>query len=86
MTKNRALGRGLGALLGNTEVELQSQSVSSDEPVVGSIGKIAIAKIETNPFQPRSRFDQEKLDELAASILSGPNENEHVTGGAVCPR
>ena len=68
MAKKSALGRGLGALLDNTDSDLVAKQVSNDTPSTGAISGIPIAEIEANPFQPRTRFDQEKLDELAASI------------------
>ena len=68
MAKKSALGRGLGALLDNTASGLVAKGVLNQVPVAGSISGIPISNIEANPFQPRTRFDQEKLDELAASI------------------
>lgn len=67
MAKKSALGRGLGALLENSGADKLERSVSGEVPT-GSISEIPVAEIEANPFQPRTRFDQEKLDELAASI------------------
>lgn len=68
MAKKNALGRGLGALLQSPDTDVTSSKVADDAAVVGAISAIAIAQIEANPFQPRTHFDQEKLDELAASI------------------
>jgi ParB family chromosome partitioning protein len=68
MAKTNALGRGLGALLDNSGADGILHSGGRKEPGVGSISDISISDIEVNPFQPRTRFDQEKLDELAASI------------------
>ncbi|TNF26844.1 MAG: ParB/RepB/Spo0J family partition protein [Bacteroidetes bacterium] len=67
MAKKNALGRGLGALLENSGADKLERAATGDIPT-GSISEIPVAEIETNPFQPRTRFDQEKLDELAASI------------------
>lgn len=67
MAKKSALGRGLGALLDNSGADAISKSVS-EEASAQAIGSIPIDQIEVNPFQPRTRFNQEKLDELAASI------------------
>lgn len=64
--KNPALGRGLSALLGDsveTETALGSLGTSVD-----GISLIPINAIEANPFQPRSNFRPEELEELAASI------------------
>lgn len=58
-TKRRAgLGRGLEALI-PTEADGGDQPTYLEVPVDG---------IKPNPDQPRSRFDDEALDELAASI------------------
>jgi ParB family chromosome partitioning protein len=54
------LGRGLGALLQNTDP-------ASDE-VKGAIVNLKINDISPNAEQPRKSFDQDKLSELAASI------------------
>lgn len=61
MTKKNALGRGLGALIEGVEKEVLERKV---EPNM----QIAIDSIEGNPFQPRTHFDAQSLDELAASI------------------
>jgi len=53
------LGRGMGALLEIDEVTTSGSS---------SVGEIEIEKIERNPHQPRTHFDEEALEELAASI------------------
>lgn len=58
--KKTALGRGLGALIDDAE----KQSVVS----VGVSNEIELDKIVINPFQPREKFDEEALLELAASI------------------
>jgi ParB family transcriptional regulator, chromosome partitioning protein len=70
MSKKKALGRGLNALLSDSD---QEERLETDVPVVhpsasGSISEIPIEKIEVNPFQPRTYFDQEALRELAESI------------------
>ena len=54
------LGRGLGALIPQRTIE---------EPTVQSgVRQVQIAQIEPNPHQPRKRFANETLEELAASI------------------
>jgi ParB family chromosome partitioning protein len=68
-TKRNALGRGLGALLENSNTDITNKNKLENEGrVVGAIANIEIASIETNPFQPRSNFEEEALNELAASI------------------
>lgn len=68
MSKQPALGRGLGALLQNADTDITSKSEKSSENVVGSVGVLPIANIEANPFQPRTQFEKDALMELSASI------------------
>jgi ParB family chromosome partitioning protein len=69
-TKKNVLGRGLSALLEdiNTDITLKSESNPDGAAIVGSITAIALEKIEANPFQPRSTFEEQALNELAESI------------------
>lgn len=60
--KRSALGKGLGALLGAES----NSSVSKGE--AGSISMILISEIEANPFNPRTHFEREALEELSQSI------------------
>lgn len=64
--KRSGLGRGLGALLEDTG-EKKKISGSGATPK-GAISEIDLSKIETNPWQPRTAFDEEALNELAESI------------------
>lgn len=67
--KKRALGKGLSALLKDPETDITSLESDKDLiKVAGSVSEINISQIEVNPFQPRIDFDQESLQELAASI------------------
>lgn len=67
--KKRALGKGLGALLDGSGVEPQPvYDVEKDLLPVGTIGMVPLDIIEVNPFQPRTDFDEEALNDLAASI------------------
>lgn len=59
MAKRNALGRGLGALIDDADTHKEHGS---------SINEIPIENIEANPFQPRTNFDENALNELAASI------------------
>lgn len=64
------LGRGLGALLHDSEKVNTPRSnarISATE-IVGSMSEIPLTNIEANPYQPRTKFDQEALQELADSI------------------
>ncbi len=65
--KKKALGRGLDAILSSPETDITSTDISGGF-VAGAIAEIAISKIEVNPFQPRTDFDQMELRELAESI------------------
>lgn len=57
--KRTALGRGLDSLISMTEVRTDGSS---------AINEIEVDKIEPNPNQPRTNFDDESLRELAVSI------------------
>lgn len=75
--KRVGLGRGLGALLQDSD---SVNNVSSERPVYtkpierpqresfSSMNEISVDFIETNPFQPRTHFDEDALNELADSI------------------
>ena len=63
----RALGRGLDAILQIPETDITSKDISGNY-VAGAIAEIDINLIETNPFQPRTEFDETALRELAQSI------------------
>lgn len=67
-TKKQALGRGLSALLKDPDNDIRTASDKNAEKVVGNIIEIEIDKIEVNPFQPRSNFNEENLLELATSL------------------
>lgn len=67
-TKRSALGKGLGALLEHSNTDITSKKLEGDTKVVGAVANIEIASIETNPFQPRTNFEEDALNELAASI------------------
>ena len=67
-TKKQALGRGLSALLKDPDNDIQSASDKNADKVVGNIVELDLDAIEVNPFQPRSNFNDEALQELATSI------------------
>lgn len=62
MSTKKGLGRGLGALLGDTA--LQTEENATDP------ARISIYKIEPNPLQPRKQFDELELQALADSITA----------------
>lgn len=67
-TKKQALGRGLSALLKDPENDIKTASDKNADKVVGNIIELDLEYIEVNPFQPRSNFNDETLQELATSI------------------
>ncbi|GIV27377.1 MAG: chromosome partitioning protein ParB [Bacteroidia bacterium] len=66
-SKKPALGRGLSALLENAKTDITTKA-TENAPVLGSISNIPLSAIETNPFQPRTEFEEVALQELAQSI------------------
>lgn len=64
-TKKKGLGRGLTALLGNSDVETMIEPQSKAE-----LRTIDVDLIERGPWQPREHFDEETLQELADSIAT----------------
>jgi ParB family chromosome partitioning protein len=66
--KKQALGRGLSALLDDPEREISSVSDVNADKVVGNVIDLEIDKIEVNPYQPRTHFNEEAIEELAESI------------------
>tara|TARA_R110002051_G_scaffold8755_1_gene35943 strand:+ start:42431 stop:43339 length:909 start_codon:yes stop_codon:yes gene_type:complete len=67
-TKKQALGRGLSALLKDPENDINTATDKNADKVVGNIIELDLDKIEVNPFQPRSNFNDENIKELATSI------------------
>ena len=70
--KRIGLGRGLGALLEDSE-NLQTSARQGSDSLGGLDGvnlmeEIPLEFIETNPYQPREYFEQEALQDLAESI------------------
>jgi ParB family chromosome partitioning protein len=70
VNKKRALGRGLSALLESADTDITStyKSSYSESKVAGSISNVLVNQIVENPFQPRSMFTKEALEELGESI------------------
>ncbi len=69
MTKKKALGRGLSALLEHVETDITTGTRSdSSTRLLGSVAMLPVEQIEANPFQPRNVFDQESMMELVQSI------------------
>jgi ParB family chromosome partitioning protein len=69
--KKSVLGRGLNALIpksSHMEVNIHDGSIGRDTGKIGIIANINIGKIQPNPFQPRTDFNQNALEELTRSI------------------
>ncbi len=68
--KKNVLGRGLSALLENSETDVTSKSPMTEgsSAVSGAIANIPVDQVESNPFQPRTDFDDDALRELSESI------------------
>jgi len=67
-TKKQALGRGLSALLKDPSNDIQSVQDKGADKIIGNIVELDMDFIEVNPFQPRTNFSEESLQELASSI------------------
>lgn len=79
MSKRRsALGKGLGALLPEEDQrEPDAEHGVESTPLynfedrrrqAGTISEVRIDRVDPNPYQPREKFDEQQLEELAASI------------------
>ncbi|WP_317169312.1 ParB/RepB/Spo0J family partition protein [Mucilaginibacter humi] len=76
--KRNALGKGLSALLNDSENVLpykkpnsnnnNNTGASAEVNGLGSVNDIKLSEIEVNPFQPRTDFDEQALADLSASI------------------
>jgi len=69
----KGLGRGLSSLLGDSAVlasvkEPDQGSATGNASLPAEAIRVDIAKITPGPWQPRQVFDEESLDDLAASI------------------
>jgi ParB family chromosome partitioning protein len=93
--KKKALGRGLSALLDGGPSEIAGNEYTA-MPVPHMVSSILLDHIETNPFQPRSAFDEKEMSELAISIQeqgiiqpvtvrkTGPEKYQLITGERRC--
>ncbi|MXV38290.1 ParB/RepB/Spo0J family partition protein [Flavobacteriaceae bacterium Ap0902] len=68
MAKKKALGRGLSALLSESNEQTNSAQDAGAKELVSSIIDIPISRISRNPNQPRTYFNETALQELAQSI------------------
>ncbi len=65
MTEKKALGRGLGALIGDSRAALSRSGAPQRE---GRLRELPLTDITVNRRQPRRVFAPDELEELAASI------------------
>lgn len=68
-TKKRALGRGLEQLFNNENLDVETlEKTIYENSTNEEIVEINLSELRPNPYQPRKVFDDEALNELAASI------------------
>ncbi len=75
LQRKTGLGKGLGALLQGDDVQITKNVAKGDSvakentnTAAGSINFIKISQVAVNPFQPRTDFDEQALQELSESI------------------
>jgi ParB family chromosome partitioning protein len=67
--RKTGLGRGLGAILQDSSEEALAVGAKVNSPLKSmNFQEIELHQIETNPFQPRTEFEENALNELAESI------------------
>lgn len=66
-SKRPALGKGLSALLESSATDITSKELG-DASVLGSVALLPVSSITANPFNPRTHFEEEALQELSKSI------------------
>lgn len=66
--RKKVLGRGLSALLNDTDNDIESVVDKNTENIIGNIIDLPLENINNNPFQPRTHFNEETLKELSVSI------------------
>ena len=66
--RKKVLGRGLSALLNDTDNDIESVADKNTENIIGNIIDLPLENINNNPFQPRTHFNEETLKELSVSI------------------
>lgn len=71
-SKKAALGRGLSAILPSQEEDDEQRERTSvrteRRQLAGRVAEVDVEIVRPNPYQPRKNFDDEALDELAASM------------------
>ncbi|MEY4347855.1 MAG: hypothetical protein RIS43_274, partial [Actinomycetota bacterium] len=68
----RGLGAGISALIPNvtevTQTEGQTATASAQPDALAVYAEVDIKSIAPNPKQPRTHFDEDQMNELAASL------------------
>ena len=73
MAKKNALGRGLGALIDVSDDQQDRQLLHSPS----AVSEIPLKNIAVNPFQPRTSFDEESLNELVMSVKADEKQTHN---------
>ena len=68
MAKKTSLNKGLEALLGDVVAPKETKTPTKKTTKKTQSPEISISKIKTNQYQPRTTFDEKKLQELSESI------------------
>lgn len=66
--KKQSLGRGLSSILEDPNSDINSIKDTNADKLIGNIIDLPVDQIQVNPFQPRSNFEKESIQELAESI------------------
>ena len=76
--KRKSLGRGLGALLGDDDLDMnENEDLSSLAPNLSGSNLVDIDLLQPGKFQPRTEFDEEALQSLADSIKEKASCNHY---------
>ena len=67
-SRPRALGRGLSALIGEEAVPTRGEQLRGNEPALPGQRNLPVAFLKPGKFQPRKRFAEEDLRDLAESV------------------
>ncbi|MCR5695717.1 MAG: ParB/RepB/Spo0J family partition protein [Marinilabiliaceae bacterium] len=62
MSKKFGMGRGMAEILGENTIEVTKEEAQKEKT------DIEVSLIDANPWQPRTEFEDDKLEELSASI------------------
>lgn len=87
MAKRKNRGKGIGALLGSIDTNINTEQDKQElvNNLSSAVAEIELTAVEVNPFQPRVDFEPKALQELADSIevhgLIQPITVRHLGGG-----